>query len=57
LSTAHPAKFPDAVARATGIEPPVPERLAAALEGEEHYDVVSSELQVVEAAVRAAVAS
>jgi threonine synthase len=57
LSTAHPAKFPDAVARATGIEPPVPERLAAAFEGEEHYDVVSSELQVVEAAVRAAVAS
>lgn len=28
LSTAHPAKFPDAVARATGRTPPVPEVLA-----------------------------
>jgi threonine synthase len=27
LSTAHPAKFPDAVARATGAPPPVPPRL------------------------------
>jgi threonine synthase len=27
LSTAHPAKFPDAVAQATGVAPPVPERL------------------------------
>jgi len=27
LSTAHPAKFPDAVARAIGAAPPVPERL------------------------------
>jgi threonine synthase len=27
LSTAHPAKFPDAVARATGAAPPVPPRL------------------------------
>jgi threonine synthase len=28
LSTAHPAKFPDAVARAIGAPPPVPARLA-----------------------------
>ena len=27
LATAHPAKFPDAVARATGAPPPVPVRL------------------------------
>jgi threonine synthase len=27
LSTAHPAKFPDAVARAIGAAPPVPKRL------------------------------
>jgi threonine synthase len=57
LSTAHPAKFPDAVARATGIEPPVPERLAAALEGEERYAIVGNDLRAVEAAVRAAVTS
>ena len=29
LATAHPAKFPDAVARATGVPPPVPAALAA----------------------------
>ena len=28
LATAHPAKFPDAVRRATGVTPPEPERLA-----------------------------
>ncbi len=55
MSTAHPAKFPDAVARATGVEPPIPERLAAALEGEERYDVVGNDLRAVEAVVRAAV--
>ena len=31
LSTAHPAKFPDAVARATGAAPPVPPALALPL--------------------------
>jgi threonine synthase len=28
LATAHPAKFPDAVERATGVRPPLPERLS-----------------------------
>jgi len=54
LSTAHPAKFPDAVARATGLEPPIPERLAAALDGDERFDVVGNDLEAVEAAVRVA---
>jgi threonine synthase len=31
LATAHPAKFADIVQRATGIAPPLPERLAACL--------------------------
>ncbi len=31
LATAHPAKFADAVSRATGVAPPLPERLAACL--------------------------
>jgi hypothetical protein len=43
------------VARATGIEPPVPDRLAAALEGEELYEVVANDLDVVKSSVRAAV--
>ena len=40
LATAHPAKFPDAVEQATGIRPPLPERLADLFEREEHFDVL-----------------
>jgi threonine synthase len=53
LSTAHPAKFPEPVRKATGIEPPVPERLAAALEGEERYEVLSNDLDLVKSYVSA----
>src|SRR5205085_6114012 len=53
LSTAHPAKFPDAVEKATGVAPPVPERLAAALEGEERLDVLENDLEIVKAYVSA----
>ena len=55
LATAHPAKFPDAVERATGVRPPLPERLADLFEREERYDVVANDLRAVQAAVRAAV--
>jgi threonine synthase len=53
LSTAHPAKFPDAVRKATGVEPEIPERLAAALEGEEHFDALENNLEEVKAYVSA----
>ena len=53
LSTAHPAKFPEAVRKATGVEPPVPERLSAALHGEEDYEVLEHDLELVKAYVRA----
>jgi threonine synthase len=53
LSTAHPAKFPDAVRKATGVDPPVPDRLAAALEGEERYDRLANDLEQVKAYVAA----
>jgi threonine synthase len=53
LSTAHPAKFPDAVEKATGISPPVPERLAAALEGDEQFDLLGNDITAVKAYVRA----
>ncbi len=43
LSTAHPAKFPQAVERATGVEPDLPERLKGLYEGEERYDVLPAE--------------
>jgi threonine synthase len=55
LSTAHPSKFSDAVVHATGVEPPVPDRLAAVLDGEERYDVTGNDLAAVQSLVRAAV--
>jgi threonine synthase len=51
LSTAHPAKFPDAVRKATGIDPPIPDRLAAALSGEERYEVMATDIEQVKAFV------
>ncbi|MDA7947301.1 MAG: threonine synthase [Hyphomicrobiaceae bacterium] len=43
LATAHPAKFPDAVAAATGSSPGMPERLQQRLGAEEHYDVIAND--------------
>lgn len=47
LSTAHPAKFPEAVRRATGLVPPLPPRLAALYEGEERMSVLPNDTQAV----------
>jgi threonine synthase len=55
LSTAHPAKFPDAVRKATGVEPEIPERLAAALEGEERFERLGNDLELVKAFVSASI--
>jgi threonine synthase len=56
LATAHPAKFPDAVERATGVRPALPDRLGDLLEREERYDVLPADLRLVQAHVEAAVA-
>jgi threonine synthase len=56
LATAHPAKFPDAVERATGIHPVLPDRLADLFERAERYDVLPNDLDRVIAHVRARVA-
>jgi len=37
LATAHPAKFPDAVERATGTRPALPTRIGDLFEREERY--------------------
>ena len=37
LATAHPAKFPDAVERATGVRPPLPARVGDLFDREERY--------------------
>lgn len=42
-ATAHPAKFPDAVKRATGIEPPRPELLEAVMRKPERYERIPAD--------------
>jgi threonine synthase len=53
-ATAHPAKFPDAVERATGWRPPLPPHLADLFEREERLTVLPNEIGAVEAFVRRA---
>jgi threonine synthase len=50
-ATAHPAKFPDAVAQATGVRPPVPERLAHVLDRPERCTRVPADTAAVRAAL------
>jgi threonine synthase len=47
LSTAHPAKFPDAVEAATGVRPPLPPHLADLFDRPERYEVVAHDYDVV----------
>jgi threonine synthase len=48
LATAHPAKFPDAVEKATGTQPPLPERLADLFERPERCTVLPNDLAAVQ---------
>ena len=57
LSTAHAAKFPDAVKQATGRIPPVPPRLREALEGKEKFVVTAAEKPLVRGIIEATLAS
>jgi threonine synthase len=52
LATAHPAKFPDAVEKATSVRPELPSRLADLLQREEKYDVLPNDLAAVMTCVR-----
>jgi threonine synthase len=51
LSTAHPAKFPDAVEAATGVRPPLPAHLADLFERPERYRVVANDFDVVRSTI------
>lgn len=51
VATAHPAKFPDAVAAATGERPALPEALADLYDRPEFYRVVPPRLDAVAAAI------
>ena len=53
MATAHPAKFGDAVAAATGEPPELPDRLARLADLPEHYEVLPADLDTVRAHVRA----
>jgi len=55
MATAHPAKFPDAMERATGHRPPLPPRMADLFSRPERFSVLPNNLTAVEAAVRALV--
>jgi len=52
LATAHPAKFPDAVEKATGQRPALPAHLGDLLQREERYEVLPNDLAAVKARVR-----
>ncbi len=50
LATAHPAKFPEAIAQAgVDFQPPLPHHMADLFERTEHYDVLPNDLSVVQA--------
>jgi threonine synthase len=49
LATAHPAKFREAVERATGIRPQLPPRIAGLFDREERYDRLPADLDRIEA--------
>jgi threonine synthase len=51
LATAHPAKFPDAVAKATGINPPLPAKLKGLLEREESFKVLPNSAEAVKSLI------
>ena len=51
LATAHPAKFPEAVERATGARPALPPSLAGLLERAERFEVLPNDGAAVQALV------
>jgi threonine synthase len=55
MATAHPAKFPDAMEKATGHRPALPARMQDLFEREERFTVLPNDLAAVQAAVRALV--
>ena len=52
LATAHPAKFPDAIERAIGQAPEIPDRLAAVSSLDEHFEVLANDLGSVQTFIR-----
>ena len=55
LSTAHPAKFPDAVEEATGVRPPLPAHLADLFEREEHFESCANDFDEIRGLIEATI--
>lgn len=53
LATAHPAKFPEAMIRATGEAAPLPEPLAAMMQADERFTTLPNDLAALQAHLRA----
>ncbi|SMX42236.1 threonine synthase [Maliponia aquimaris] len=51
LATAHPAKFPDAVEKASGLRPPLPKRMADLYERPERVTRVANDLAALESLI------
>ncbi|MEL6474114.1 MAG: threonine synthase [Pseudomonadota bacterium] len=51
LATAHPAKFPEIVKLAAGVDAPLPDYCAHVADGEESFDVTDASLETVRDAV------
>jgi threonine synthase len=52
LATAHPAKFADAVGRATGVRPPMPDALAEIMEKPERVSILPNDVAAVSRFIR-----
>jgi len=52
LACAHPAKFPDAVEKATGIRPPLPEAMADLFDKPEIFTVLKNDIDIVKTFVK-----
>ncbi len=51
LSTAHPAKFPETVLAATGVEPPLPPRVRTLNARTERFERIAADVDAVKAVV------
>jgi len=52
LATAHPAKFADAVERATGVRPPMPDALAEIMGKPERVAILPNDISAVSRFIR-----
>jgi threonine synthase len=56
VATAHPAKFPDAVRRATGVAPRLPDRLADLFRKPEQYHIIGADVTALRNTIDATLA-